>query len=176
MTKWRLGIKKYRVSTFNDDKAEIQKAWKEYLHNLMILPMLCIAYFMLYLFHFNLSLSLKLFTRSKLKHYCGENWFFKASLIFLKTLSRTRSFYLGIWSAISSRLSLGFIGVFSNSREGAVKWLRSARLTRRKTLAPLLWWSSAFLLFLFASSRWRLWRRKKNIDILHSMERKVPYC
>lgn len=76
--------------------------------------------------------------------------------------------YLGICSAISSKLSLGFIGVFSNSLDGAVRCvLKSERLTRLNTFAPRRCRNSIFFFFLFASSRCKLWRRKKNIDILH---------
>lgn len=79
---------------------------------------------------------------------------------------------LGICRAISSKLSLGFIGVFSNSLDGAVRWLKSPRLTRRNTLAPRRsrWRSSIFFFFLFASSRCKLCSRKKNIDILQLIE------
>lgn len=77
--------------------------------------------------------------------------------------------YLGICSAISSRLSDGLIGVFSNSRDGAsVRWPVES-LTQRNTLPPrrCRWrCCSADFLRLFSCSRCRLCRRKKNIDML----------
>lgn len=76
--------------------------------------------------------------------------------------------HLGICSAISSRLSDGLIGVFSNSRDGAsVKWPVES-LTHRNTFPPrrCLCRCSADFLRLFSCSRCRLCSRKKNMDIL----------
>lgn len=81
------------------------------------------------------------------------------------------STHLGIWRAISSRLSEGLIGVRSKRREGAkVRWPVES-LTHLNTLAPLRWrccWRccSTRFLRLFSSARCRLCNRKKNIDIL----------
>lgn len=82
--------------------------------------------------------------------------------------------YLGICSAISSKLSDGFIGVFSNRRDGAkVKW-PVVSLSLRKTLAPrrcrCRCWATDFFR-LFSCSRCKLCSRKKNIDILSADER-----
>lgn len=75
--------------------------------------------------------------------------------------------YLGIWSAISSKLSDGLIGVLSNNRDGAkVKWPVES-LTHRNTRPPRRCrWRSADFFRLFSCSRCRLCRRKKNMDIL----------
>lgn len=72
---------------------------------------------------------------------------------------------LGIWSAISSSESLGFIGVLSKRRDGAVNWWKSL-LTRRNVFAPRRCRCSIFFFLFFSSSRRRLCKRKKNIDIL----------
>lgn len=93
----------------------------------------------------------------------------------LKWLENT---HLGICSAISSRLSDGLIGVRSKRREGAsVRWPVES-LTHLKTLAPRRWrccWRccSTRFLRLFSSARWRLCKRKKNIDILLGQSRDV---
>lgn len=76
--------------------------------------------------------------------------------------------YLGIWSAISSKLSDGFIGVFSKRRDGANVKLFVESLFVRNTLAPrrCRWRCCADFLRLFSCSRCKLCNRKKNIDIL----------
>lgn len=102
-------------------------------------------------------------------HWTDEERRRNARMAKIKHEFKPRSMgYLGICSAISSKLSLGFIGVFSNSLDGAVRCvLKSERLTRLNTFAPRRCRNSIFFFFLFASSRCKLWRRKKNIDILH---------
>lgn len=81
----------------------------------------------------------------------------------------TPQLYLGICSAISSKLSDGLIGVFSNKRDGASVRCPVESLTHRNTLPPrrCRWrCCSADFFRLFSCSRCRLCRRKKNIDML----------
>lgn len=62
---------------------------------------------------------------------------------------------LGIWRAISSKLSMGSLSGRSSSLEGAV--IVSEVMFRILLL---------LCFFRFSSARRRLWNRKKNIDII----------
>lgn len=71
-----------------------------------------------------------------------------------------RAMHLGILSSISSRLSMGSLSGRSSRREGAVSVSDDDMLYR----------GFEWRFFRFSSARRRLWRRKKNIDILRGGE------
>ena len=72
---------------------------------------------------------------------------------------------LGIWSAISSKLSRAFTATaLSNNLDGTVTGARFPLSNRWKSFPLWLWWISRLLRFI-ASSRCRLWSRKKKSDI-----------
>lgn len=130
----------------------------------------------------NQSITIIIITRVRVATRITRSYRMNMNLTWILRITmflKDRIRYLGICSAISSKLSDGLTGVFSNSRDGAnVRW-PAPSLLLRKTLAPRRCrcrCCSADFFRLFSCSRCKLCSRKKNIDILRIDERTIDVC